>query len=143
MAEGKSLLDLSITFNRNTITIDGTDYEIRHPDEFNLRTSALLDDRCKKIVKAFTEEISEESAVELEGFVSEVLGKVFIEIPDEVGAAINMENSVKIIEAFFTQFPQVAAKLAEAKAPKTLSPKIGGKRSQSSNASMVATPSGG
>ena len=89
MAEAKQLLDLTISFNRNTIRIEGEDYEVRHPDEFGLTDFTWIRERSQKMFEIMNKgEMSVDEAGQADTILGDIIYKVFIDIPDEVKKSI-------------------------------------------------------
>lgn len=105
MAEAKQLLDLKILFNRNTIRIEGDDYEILHQDEFGLTDFTWVRERSKKMFEILNKgEMSVDEAGQADTIISDLIKKIFVDLPDDTRKSIKTSDCVDIINAFFSQF---------------------------------------
>lgn len=100
MAE--QILNLSTTeFERPTVIIDEERYEMRSPDELTVRMQMEI----QATVEA--SEGSDESDFEAgDATLSEQVGIVMVDLPDEVVAALSPVQKARILRAFFGLFKE-------------------------------------
>ena len=105
MAESKKLLELTISFNRNTIRIEGEDYEILHQDEFGLADFAWIQDRSSQMFDILNKgKMSVDEAKKAEMVIEDIIDKIFVDTPEETRRSIKTSDCVDIINVFFSQF---------------------------------------
>ena len=109
------LLDLDALFDRATIIIDGTEYELRNQKEFSIFDFRRMGSGWNAFVGILNEEPSDEQEPQLrraEQFFDDTCRKVLV-APDELHSSLTTLRRQRIVEAFFGQ-ALVETKAAEA-----------------------------
>ena len=140
------LLNLDTLVDRDTVRVDGVDYEMRNLDELDMlqyrrleikgaRMSSLMDD---------VDNISEDEAQELDDITHALLHVCMVDLPAQVADKLTQSQRFQIIDCFISRSSKDATKASKAKkGTKSKRSTTQASTSRSSSASTAATPSGG
>jgi hypothetical protein len=96
----KLLLDLSTETDRDTIKIDGAEYEIRAMDEFGIQDIAGFQAIGKKLQAAGNDPLGKDNGAGLVKSIDEMIDKIVVSLPPDIKAKLTDWHKVKIIQVF-------------------------------------------
>jgi len=141
------VLDLSTLVDRPFIRIDGTNYDIRHPDEFSLVQQLRQQRQAERVmllVQAMVEK--QASTADEEEYVSilDQSCRAVLIAPDAIHEKLRDDHRLAIVKAFTELLLEKTRKRAEATPPdQPPSTNSGTATSLDSPASTMEIPSGG
>lgn len=98
-------MDIKTTVERQSITIDGDQYEIRNMGELKYKEVAwyqYASNRIQELVDKLQEAYTEQEAEEFDRILNRAAKNAFVDIPDDVYELLSDEHKVKVVE-FFTE----------------------------------------
>ncbi len=123
MTHKNPLLELTTTIERNTIQVDGKEYEIRNLDEFSLAERNQCIAHGKRLSALFnSEKIEEKQANELSVGLNDLFRKMVVAEAEELSKKLNDGQKLKVLTAFLTQDAKAAETKASTEAPSNILP---------------------
>lgn len=131
---GEPLLSVATLIERPTIDIDGTKYEMRHPDELSLVDSH----RFSRWAQRFEELAKQdEPGAELDEIADRIARAALIAVPEEVLARLTGQHKAAVAEVFTALLLRSRMSVAGAIGTAMGNPQIGALFSPGFNASMA------
>jgi hypothetical protein len=105
MGEDKKLLKLStLVPERPKVEIDGTLYHLKAPTDLSLRDEAWLrvsQGRLDEIREAYEKgDVDEDTAAEMESLITEGVGRLTYDLPDEVLRKLTIGQQIEVLGFF-------------------------------------------
>lgn len=135
-----NLLDLTTLIEQPTISIDGVQYEILHPDQLSIVDAHHLQSMALRIEKITKQpDIDDDGAADLSAMVIDLSDRIMIGVPPEIRAKLTEAQRLVVAEVFMT-IPRAQSRATRRKA-KAAKPKanrsVGSKPRSGASGSMA------
>ncbi len=141
-----SLLDLTTLIEQPTISINGTQYPILHPDQLGVIDFQRLATMAGRVGELMQKsDLDDDAAADLSQIIADLTNRIMVDIPDDLRAKLTEAQRLAVAEVFMmlprarTRRPKAKPKAAKARRKGS----AGSKRRSGANGSTAATPPAG